>query len=139
MNDFLLIVHFIGLMMGAAGGMGSMIVGRAALKASPEGAGALRALGPRLAKLSAAGIILMWITGVIMVWSVYGGLDNLPGAFWIKFIFVLTLSAAAIVIELAYAQMKAGNRAAAARLPMAGPVAGLSAFLAVIFAVIAFH
>jgi hypothetical protein len=138
MNDFLLIVHFIGLMMGAAGGVGSMIVGRAALKATPDGAVALRALGPRLGHVSAAGIVLMWISGVIMVWSLYDGPGSLPTMFWVKFIFVLTLSAAAIVIELTYAQVKSGNRAAAARLPMVGPVAGLSALLAVIFAVIAF-
>ena len=41
--------------------------------------------------------------------------------------------------RLTYAQVKSGNPAAAARLPAIGPAAGLSAFLAVIFAVIAFH
>jgi hypothetical protein len=59
--------------------------------------------------------------------------------FWVKFVFVLMLSAAVIAIKLTYAQVKSGNPAAAARLPAIGPAAGLSAFLAVIFAVIAFH
>jgi hypothetical protein len=139
MNDFLLVVHFIGLMMGAAGGVGSMMAGRAALKASPEGAMALRSLGPQLANVSTAGVILLWITGVILVWSAYDGPGSLPAMFWVKFVFVLTLTAAVVAIKLTYAQVRSGNPAAAARLPMIGPAAGLSALLAVIFAVIAFN
>jgi hypothetical protein len=139
MNDVLLIIHFIGLMLGAAGGIASAVVMRMAAKAGPEQAGALRSLGPRLAKLSVAGLVLLWLSGITLVWSKWDGIGSLPGIFWVKLVFVLTLTAATAGIELTYAQIKSGNFAAAARLPMIGPAAGLSAFLAVIFAVFAFQ
>jgi hypothetical protein len=69
----------------------------------------------------------------------YDGFGNMPTMFWVKLVFVATLTLAAIMIELTYAQIKGGNAAAAARLPAFGPIAGLSSMLAVIFAVLAFH
>ena len=39
------------------------------------------------------GLGLLWLTGLIMVWSVFGGPQNLPGIFWIKFICVLGVTA----------------------------------------------
>ncbi len=98
----------------------------------------LRGLGPMLANVSAVGLALMWATGLAMVWSRWGGPGNLPGLFWVKFVFVLTLTAATIAIHMSYAQIRGGNPAAAARLPKLGPISGISAVLAVLFAVYAF-
>jgi hypothetical protein len=139
MNDVLLIAHLIGLMIGAGGGFSGGIIGRIAASAPPERAVALRSLGPVLARLSTAGLALMWLTGAIMVWTVYGGPDQLPPLFLAKLFFILTLTIAAITIELTYAEIKRGNVKAAARLPLLGPVAGLSSILAVVFAVLTFH
>ncbi|MEJ0059594.1 MAG: hypothetical protein WDM79_08515 [Terricaulis sp.] len=116
-----------------------MIVARTALASPPEKAAALRSVGPRLARFSAMGLILMWITGVAMIWTVFGGPENLPTLFWVKLFFVLTLTGAAITTELTYGQIKAGKVQAAARLPILGPIAGLSSMIAVIVAVFAFH
>ena len=74
-----------------------------------------------------------------MVWLSYGGLSGLPILFWVKIAFVLTLTLAAITIETTYAQIRGGNVKVAARLPVFGPIAGLSSLLAVLFAVLAFH
>jgi hypothetical protein len=63
----------------------------------------------------------------------------MPQMFWVKLVFVTTLTLAAIAIELTHGQVKRGDVKAAARLPVLGPVAGLSSILAVIFAVLAFH
>ena len=111
---------------------------RRAAGAPPDAARTLRGLGPMLANTSAVGLALMWVTGLVMVWSRWGGPGNLPGLFWVKAIFILTLTAAAIGTHLTYAEIGRGNVAAAARLPKLGPVAGLSAILAVLFAVYAF-
>jgi hypothetical protein len=62
-TDFILAAHLIGLMLGAGGGFGSMVVMRAAASKPPEQAGALRALGPNLARLSTIGLVLMLVTG----------------------------------------------------------------------------
>jgi hypothetical protein len=138
-TDILLALHLIGLMLGAGGGFGSMITMRAAAKASPEQAATLRTLGPAMARLATAGLVLMLLTGPALVSLKYGGFDNMPQLFWVKLLFVTTLTIAAIGVELTYGQIKAGNASAAARLPALGPVAGLSSVLAVVFAVLAFH
>ena len=138
MSQALLFIHLVGLMLGAAGGISSGLIMRRVATATPEAARALRGLGPLLANLSATGLLLMWLTGLVLVWTRWGGPGNLPGLFWIKFIFVLTLTAAVGGIHATYAQIRKGNPAAAARLAKLGPIAGLSAFLAVLFAVYAF-
>lgn len=137
--DIILFFHLAGLMMGAGGGMGSMIVMRRAQAMPPEQAGPLRSVGPALARFSLIGLVLMWVTGLTLIFVKYPGFAGLPEFFWIKIIFVLSLTLAAVVIEMTYADIKRGNVAAAARLPRLGPVAGLSSLLAVLFAVLAFH
>jgi hypothetical protein len=138
MNDFILFLHFFGLMLGAAGGMASGIIMRRALSLPAEQAQVIRGLGPMLANVAAVGVALLWITGLILVFSKWDGFGSLPGLFWVKFIFVLLLTAAVVVIYLTYAEMKKGNMAAASRLPMLGPASGISAVLAVLFAAYTF-
>jgi hypothetical protein len=138
-TDFLLALHLIGLMIGAGGGFGSMIAMRAAAKASPEQAESLRTLGPAMAGFSGLGLILMLLTGFALVYAKYNGFAGLPVMFWPKMLFVTTLTLASLTVHITYGQIRVGNAAAAARLPVLGPVAGMSSILAVIFAVLAFH
>lgn len=138
-TDILLALHFIGLMMGAAGGMSTGLIMRRAAAAPGEQAGAMRSLGPHLTRFALLGIALMWIAGMSLVFVKYNGFSALPLLFWVKLVFVGALTIAAIAIELTYGQIKAGNQGAAARLPILGPIAGFSTLLAVIFAVFAFH
>jgi hypothetical protein len=137
--DILLALHLIGLMMGAGGGFGGMIVQREAAKRPPEQAPVLRSLGPAMANFSAIGLVIMLTTGFALLFAKYNGLAGLPAMFWVKMVFVATLTLAAIGVNLSYRQLKAGNAAAASRLPVFGPMAGLSSLLAVIFAVLVFH
>jgi uncharacterized membrane protein len=137
--DIVLFLHLLGLMMGAGGGFGSMIVMRGALNIPPEQAAPVRSLGPALGRFSTIGLILMLITGPALVSMKYGGFGGLPSLFWVKMIFVVSLTLAAITLELTYASVKRGNMEAAKRLPALGPWAGLSSLLAVLFAVLAFH
>ena len=88
---------------------------------------------------STAGIVLMLLSGGAMVQFKYDGFSAMPPMFWVKMVFVATLTLAAILIEFTYAQVKKGNTAAAANLPRFGPLAGISALLAVVFAALAFH
>ena len=139
MDDFILFLHFFGLMLGSAGGMASGILMRKAMSMPADQAQTIRGLGPMLANVAAVGIVLLWITGLIMVWSKYDGFGSFTWVFWVKIVFVVLLTIAEILIHLTYAEIKKGNRAVAARLPKLGPVSGLSAILAVLFAAIAFH
>jgi hypothetical protein len=137
--DLLLAAHIIGLMMGAGGGFGSMISQREALKRPADQAATLRSIGPALATFSFIGLILMWITGLALVFLKHGGFGALPQMFWIKFIFISTLTLAAIATQVLFGQVKAGNTIAATRVPAFGQIAGISSILAVVFATLAFH
>lgn len=139
LTDLLLFVHLFGLMLGAAGGIASGLIMRRAASVSGEHAVALRGLGPVLARLSTIGLVLMWVTGPALVQFRYGGFDAMPAMFWIKLVFVLSLTLAAIALELTYAAVQRGDMNAAKRLPVLGPIAGASSVLAVLFAALAFH
>ena len=112
---------------------------RYALSLPPEQGNVVRGAGPALARLSAFGLVLMLLSGGALVQGKYGGFSAMPTMFWVKLVFVATLTLAVVLIEVTYAQVKKGNAAAAANLPRLGPLAGISALLAVIFASLAFH
>lgn len=139
MTDILLALHLIGLMMGAGGGFGSMITMRVAATRPPDHVAVLRTLGPTMARFSAVGLGLMWLTGLALVALKFGGFAGLPTLFWVKMVFVTTLTLAAIAVEITYGQVKRGDMSAANRLPVLGPIAGISSLIAVVFAVLAFH
>lgn len=137
--DLLLAAHLIGLMMGAGGGFGSMITQREALKRPADQAATLRSVGPALATFSFIGLIVMWVTGLALVFLKYGDLTAMPPMFWTKLIFVSMLTVASIAIQVLYGEVKAGKTIAATRVPAFGQIAGISSLLAVIFAALAFH
>jgi hypothetical protein len=139
MNEALLFLHFVGLMLGAAGGFASAIIMRRALVLPAEEAKVVRGLGPTLSKVSAAGVAVLWVTGLIMVWTKWDGFGSLPQMFWVKAIFIVSLTVMTALIQMTYAEIRKGNPAAAAKLPRFGPMAGISALLAVFFAVLAFN
>jgi hypothetical protein len=138
MNETMLFLHFVGLMLGATGGFGSAIVMRRALTLKADEGKVLRGLGPVLAKVSAIGLVVLWATGLVLVWTKWDGLGSLPQIFWVKAIFIVSLTVVSVFINMTYAEIRKGNMAVATRLPKLGPMAGVSALLAVLFAVLAF-
>ena len=127
-------------MLAAGGGLGSTLAMGIALRLPPEQGNIIRSLGPNLAHMSSAGLVLMLFSGISLVVMKYSGdLASMPPLFWAKMFFVITLTIAAVLIEMTYAQVKKGNTAAAVGLPRFGPMAGISSMLAVILAVLTFH
>lgn len=140
MNNVLLFLHFVGLAMGFAGGIGSAVTMRFAGGASAEGAAALKRLPPVFINISAYGLLILWITGLVMIWSVYGGPQNLPGLFWLKIVFVVILTGLNGWHHAIYAQIRrTGDPSRGEALKIVGPASGLSALLAMAAAVFAFN
>jgi hypothetical protein len=137
MNEILLILHFLGLAAGLSASIGNIIILRL-IRAAPADAPVLGKVPPQLARVGHIGLGLLWLTGIIMVWTIYGGPQNMPGAFWWKFACVVVVTVAVGMIDMTLKAIRSGDRAAAARLPMLGAAAGGFTILAVIFAVIAF-
>lgn len=138
MNEFLIFLHFVGLMIGAAGGITANILMRKARAMPPEEAMIIRKLGPLLAMLSAIGLTVLWITGLILVWSKWGGLGNLPGLFWLKLLLVVVFTGLIGAIHMTFAQIRKGNPTAATRLPILGPLAAATVILIVLVATYTF-
>lgn len=140
MNDFILFLHFFGLTLGAAGGTAGGLLMRRAATLPPDQAVTIRALGPMLANVAAIGLAILWLTGLYLVWSKWGGFENLPIAFWIKLAFVVALTIFTVIIQVTYAQLrKTRNPALGSRLAKLGPASGISMLAALLFAAHAFH
>ncbi len=139
MTGFILFLHFFGLMLGAAGGFGSAIVLMRAQSAPAEQAQTLRALGPTLANVAGAGLLLLWITGIILVFT-RGGAGQMPGLFWVKLFFVVVATVLLGLIHMTYAQMRrTGDASLARRLFIFGPGTSAAVLIAVLLAAYAFH
>ncbi|MCR4283002.1 MAG: hypothetical protein NUV72_08265 [Bauldia sp.] len=138
MNEILLILHFFGLGAGFASSIGNFTVMQL-IQASPGDAPVLGKVPPVLARVGQVGLGLLWVTGLIMVWSRYGGPGNLDWAFWLKIVCVILLTGLAIFLDLTVKRVRAGDMAAAAQLPLFGRIGAGLLVLIVIFAVIAFH
>lgn len=138
MYEVWLFLHFIGLALGIGVPIANMVAQRVAMSASPDVAAALRGLAPRLAPISTGGLVILWITGLIMIssrWTAAG----VPAAFWVKFAAVVGLTAVVAAIWWTMGRIRGGDMAAAGRMKILGPAAGILGLIAILFAVIAFH
>ena len=137
MNQIWLILHLLGFGAAVTSSIANGIV-MLLLREAPGDAPVLGKLPPRLARVGQGGLGLLWITGLIMVWSVFGGPQNLPGLFWWKFACVVAITVLVAMMGMIVKQMQAGDRSGMARLPMFGGATAILLLLVVIFAVYAF-
>ena len=139
-QDILLFLHFTGLILGSGGGLGSTIVMRYGYSLPEEQAAIVRGAGPAMAGFALGGVILMLISGVSLLVMKYDfAVEAMPWTFWVKLAFVATLTIASIVIHVAYGKVRKGDPSAAGQASRFGPMAGLSAMAATLFAVLTFH
>jgi hypothetical protein len=139
MNAILLILHFIGLGLGTSGTVAGYVTARLAIE-SPQDAPVLGRVPQMVSRFSGTGLGLLWITGIIMVWTRWDGPASLPNLFWVKFVFVVAITIAFGLIEAALAQAKRGDPAGAQRkLTTSGPISSLLLLLIIVFAVLAFN
>jgi hypothetical protein len=138
MDDILLMLHFLGLGLGFTGAVAGGLLLRA-LMASPGDAPVLMKLQPRFLRAGEVGLAILWITGPWMLFTRYNSGSGLPWTFWAKFLFVVGVTAAVIMIDLTSRRVRQGDMAARSQLPLYGAASGISLALVVIFAVLTFH
>jgi hypothetical protein len=138
MNYILLILHFLGFGAGMAASVGNFSI-QQLMAASPGDRPALAKVPPVLARVGQVGLALLWVTGLIMVWSIWGGPGALGWAFWLKIACVVLLTAVVVYLDLQIRKVKQGDTSAAVVLPLFGRIAAALLFLVVVFAVVAFH
>jgi len=139
MFETLKIIHFLGLILAFAGGIGNMVAGMKLSSIPSESARAVGMFRLTMGKFSTLGLILLWITGIAMVsltsgWAVFADLT-----FVLKFAAVLVVTGFSIAANITVARAsKAATPPDAARMNMIGQGAMTFAFVATILAVIAF-
>ncbi|MEC9247066.1 MAG: hypothetical protein ABL311_02835 [Nitratireductor rhodophyticola] len=136
MLTFMKILHFFGLMLGAAGGMGGMLVAIQAKRSDGAPPPGLLALRPRFTLITLTGVVLLWLTG-LWLWLV-----RYEGAL-LSTAFLLKLVAAAFILAVALLGFMAVRRGQPGTPPPAylqrlGPLAGLASYIAVALAVYVF-
>lgn len=137
-NDIMLIFHFLGLALGFGGGFANGMVGMLMSKATPDDASVLARVPPLASRLSDIGLVLLWVTGLILVFTKWN-IGALPAVFWIKMAAVVVLTANTGYMHMLKGKAKAGDTAAAAMIPKLGPINMVAAIVALVFAVFTFH
>jgi hypothetical protein len=138
LNDLLLILHLFGLMLGFSASVANLVVGSLIAAAEPSERPVLGRVPPKMSHVASTGLVLMWVTGVIMLLTKWDGGAGLPWPFHAKLTAVVLLTLAVGYGHSLQAKVNRGDTAAAAKLPNAGKVITLLAVLSVIFAVMTF-
>lgn len=127
-------LHFVGLMLGAAAGFGSMAVMMQARKTGGPPPPPLMALRPIFGKLGLTGIALLWITGLAL-WGLRYGFADLGAAYALKLVTATVLLGMILAMSQVTARMAKGGTPPPAWLPKLGMATSPLTFLAVILAV----
>lgn len=135
----LLVLHFLGLAMGFAAGFGHMVMAGLMAKATPDERRALAKFPPAIARVGDVGLVLLWLTGLTLVFQKWGGFGEMPGLFHAKLTTVVLMT---LVIGFVHSQAKkvaAGDAGAIARTEVAGKVIFVLAVTTVALAVWTFN
>ena len=138
-NDILLWLHLLGVAMGVGVGIAMSRVAPNVVAATPTERVQLWPLEKFLARVIAAGVVILLITGPLMLWLKFGGTAALGWTFWVKMAFVASTVICFGVQHWASSRLERGNESAAKLMSISGPMTGISALLAMLFAVITFN
>jgi uncharacterized membrane protein len=127
-------LHLVSLGLGGAATFGIPVLLMVAEGAPAEVRPHFGALAMRLSFLGRVAIGLLIVSGVIMVWGSYG-LAGLSGWFWVKMALVVALVGLVRFNLRNGARARAGDQAAAARMPVLG-LAGIALFAAIVLAAV---
>jgi hypothetical protein len=139
MNAVLLTLHFVGLIMAFSGAIGGIVADGLRRQATVEGAAALARFPAAMSKVEWTGLALLLVTGPAMIYSKHGGAwGAMPWTFWVKLAGVLVLIAVIVPLGRLEARLAGGETAVEGTIRKLGPIAGLGALTALVFAVITF-
>ena len=139
LNETLLVLHFLGLAMGLSVPLANATMMRLISAAEPPDKAVLGRFPPVMSRVGTAGIALLWLTGLTMVYTRWGGFATLPPMFHVKLAAVVLLTVTVGYIKIVERRVARGETAALATIQKFAKVAALFAVLAVVLAVITFN
>ncbi|MEQ1729857.1 MAG: hypothetical protein ABL982_15925 [Vicinamibacterales bacterium] len=138
-NKILLILHFVGLTLGFSVSISNAVMLGIITKAATGERSVLARFPPVMSKVGRVGLLLLWLTGLIMVYTRWNGFDGMPWQFHVKITAVVLLTITVLFIGKLEGQISRGDTAAAATLPTFGKAAALFGLTALVFAVLTFN
>lgn len=139
MNQALLVLHLLGLAMGLSVTFANIAFGGLLAQGNAEDLATYRRFMPRIANMGNIGLVLLWVTGPVLVYSKHHGFAGLPWTFHAKLLFVVLLTLGVGVIHANLRKAIAGDDAANARIQFVGKAVTFpSALAALVFAVVTF-
>ena len=136
--DILLWLHLMGLAMGVGGGIAMSRVAPKFIAGPVDQREQLRPIEQFLTRIIETGLAILIITGPLMLWLKFGGGEGLGWPFAVKMAFVAATVVLVVVSRLAKRRFERGDESASRVMSVSGPLTGISAILAMIFAVITF-
>jgi hypothetical protein len=137
-NEFLRVLHFIGLALGFAVPAANMVMGGLIAKAAPPEKGVLGRFPPLMSRLGKVGLVLVWVTGLILVYTKWAGFATFTWPFWAKLGAVALLTITVTYIHALERRVRDGDASALPRIETFGKIATACTLLALVFAVVAF-
>jgi uncharacterized membrane protein len=138
LNRTLIVLHLLGLAMGFSASIGTLAMHRLMKAASPQDKSVLGRFPKVMSGVGSYGLALLWVTGLTLVYSRWGGFGSLPWTFHVKLTAVVIVTAAVGASHAVAAKVDRGDTAAGAWMPVIGAIGLAAATLAVIFAVVTF-
>ena len=139
LNSVLLILHFVGLTMGLAVPFSNMVMGGIIAKAAPPERAVLGRFPLAMSMVGKIGLTLLWLTGLTLVFTKYGGFGGVPVLFHIKLGLVLVLTILVGMIARLEGRVRRGDMSVLPRIETLGKAAGGTALVIIIFAVLSFQ
>ncbi len=135
----LLLVHLLAFVVGGATAVAMPIIGGRMATATPDLRASLGAIANRLGSNSRIALVVLLLSGPLMMWERYGGLDGASVWFWAKMALVAVMLAI-VIVNLALARRtQAGDRQAAALQRRLGAISRFAFLGVIVTAVLAFN
>jgi hypothetical protein len=128
-----------GLALGGAAGFGNAVVGRRLLAAGPDVRTHLFGISHGLANLGKAGMALLIVTGPLLLWLQFGGVNAVSWVFWLKMVLLVALIVDIVVMGRLEARAEGGDASAMKHMPRLGALSTLLLIGIVLCAVVAFQ
>lgn len=137
-NQTLLFLHFLGLAMGFSVSLANMTMSGLIARAAPPEKAVLGRFPPLMSRFGTIGLAILWITGVILVYTRWGGFSTLPWEFYVKVGAVVLLTVTTATIHRWERRLGDGELSALPRIETLGKIATVLALVALVFAVLTF-
>ena len=137
-NQIALILHFLGLAMGLSVSFSNMVMAGLIAKAAPAEKPVLGRFPMAMSRIGDAGLTLLIVSGLWLLFRKWGGMTAMPREFHIKLTLVVILIGIVGYIHAQQKKLRNGDASAMARMQRAGRAAFVTVLAIVVFAVLAF-